>query len=86
MSHSRDHEDTGRTTAYYQGYKAGVEANQKRIIALLQADLCEDEGCLQCDTTDFHIEIIQSSQNNTEIGIVEQQFGNPEQFKGEQNE
>lgn len=32
MSHSEDYQDTGRTTAFYQG----VEAERKRIIELIR--------------------------------------------------
>jgi hypothetical protein len=37
MSHSMDYEDIGPTTAYYQGFDAGIEAEQERIIKALQA-------------------------------------------------
>jgi hypothetical protein len=36
MSHSRNHEDTGPTTAYYQGFDAGIQAEQERIIKALR--------------------------------------------------
>jgi hypothetical protein len=37
MSHSKDYEDSGPTTAYYQGLDAGIEAEQERIIKALRA-------------------------------------------------
>jgi hypothetical protein len=37
MSHSKDSEDFGPTTAYYQGFDAGIQAEQERIIKALQA-------------------------------------------------
>jgi hypothetical protein len=36
MSHSRDYEDTGPTTAYYQGFDAGIQAERNRIIEALR--------------------------------------------------
>jgi hypothetical protein len=37
MSHSKDYEDSGPTTAYYQGFDAGIQAEQERIIKALRA-------------------------------------------------
>jgi hypothetical protein len=37
VSHSKDYEDTGPTTAYYQGVDAGIQAEQERIIKALRA-------------------------------------------------
>jgi hypothetical protein len=65
MSHSMNHEDFGPTTAYYQGFDAGIEAEQERIITLLLEGKCDDEtGCIQCDSINFHIEIIKEAQDD----------------------
>ena len=69
MSHSRDYEDTGPTTAYYQGYKAGVEDTKKRIIKLLEQERlkhipwCGKNACQICEQTmgiEKAIELIQT--------------------------
>jgi hypothetical protein len=47
------------------GYLAGVQAEQERIITLLLEGKCDDEtGCIQCDSINFHIEIIKEEQDD----------------------
>jgi len=46
-----------------EDYTNGVLAERERILEILEADRCEDGGCLQCDSTDFHIEVIKKGDN-----------------------
>jgi hypothetical protein len=46
-----------------EDYNAGVMAERDRIINLLLNQKCEDENCMDCDTTNFHIEIIKKGEN-----------------------
>ena len=45
-------------------YNAGVMEERDRIVDLLLSQKCDDEGCMDCDTTNFHIEIIRKGQDD----------------------
>jgi hypothetical protein len=55
MSHSKNHEDTGATTAYYQGFDAGIKAEQERIINALR-DKAATRTILPTVAAFFHID------------------------------
>jgi hypothetical protein len=55
MSHSRDYEDTGPTTAYYQGFDAGIKAEQERIITALR-DKAATRTVLETLAAPFYID------------------------------
>jgi hypothetical protein len=58
-------EDIGPIPDYWNGFDAGVQAEQERIITLLLEGKCDDEtGCIQCDSINFHIEIIKEEQDD----------------------
>lgn len=59
MSHSESYQDTGPTTAFYQGVEAGRKQELDRILAILDSfaqhsELCAD-GCFpeECDAPAF---------------------------------
>jgi hypothetical protein len=50
---------------YSEGFQDGAESQQERIITLLLEGKCDDEtGCIQCDSINFHIEIIKEAQDD----------------------
>jgi len=47
-----------------EDYNAGAMAERDRIVTLLLNQKCDDENCLDCDTTNFHIELIRKAQDD----------------------
>jgi hypothetical protein len=60
MSHSRDYEDTGWTTAFYQGVRAGTEDERHRILEALRAKAAT-RTILETLAAPFYIEELEAT-------------------------